>query len=380
VQQFKYIKNIEGNEGTILLYNQIGDSIDENGNTIYGISGSSFAYEMQYLASKCNKINVRINSIGGSVFEGYSIVSSILNSTCKVHCYVDGLAASMAGIIAVSGEKCYMMDYSTLMLHNPSGGDKKILALIKETLVTILSNRTKMSAEDIDSMMSKETWINAKDALEQGLVDEVVSSGKKLKMKKNETLSNMVLIYNKLLTINKMIKVTNHLQLKEDASEQEILNAIESKEAENTTLKNELAELKKQLADIAAEKAEQERLKNEKRKSESTLMVENAIKLGKLKPEDKDATILNASKDDDSFAFVKGLIDRLGNGKESHKPFDIKNFSGKNGSVEDRSTWSYRDWETKDVEGLKNMYANNPEQYEELLKTNKKSKITNVNN
>ena len=55
---FKYIKNISDGEGTILLYSQIGDSVDENGNYVCGISGSSFAYEMQYLQDKCKKINV----------------------------------------------------------------------------------------------------------------------------------------------------------------------------------------------------------------------------------------------------------------------------------------------------------------------------------
>ena len=84
---FKYIKNISENEATILLYNQIGDSVDENGMYVSGISGSAFAYEMQYLQDKCKKINVRINSIGGNVLDGYSIVSVEfgLSNRCRTY-------------------------------------------------------------------------------------------------------------------------------------------------------------------------------------------------------------------------------------------------------------------------------------------------------
>ena len=88
---FKYIKNIVEEEATILLYDQIGDSVDENGMYKSGISGSSFAYEMQYLQDKCKKINVRINSIGGNVLDGYSIVSAILNSKIKCDTARDNL-------------------------------------------------------------------------------------------------------------------------------------------------------------------------------------------------------------------------------------------------------------------------------------------------
>ena len=159
---FKYIKNISENEATILLYNQIGDSVDENGMYVSGISGSAFAYEMQYLQDKCKKINVRINSIGGNVLDGYSIVSAILNSTVKCDTYIDGLAASISGVIAMAGEKCYMADYGTMMLHNPKGGNSEdVLALVKNTLVTILSKRTKLDEDTINKMMDEETWLNA---------------------------------------------------------------------------------------------------------------------------------------------------------------------------------------------------------------------------
>ena len=121
MNKFKYIKNISEDVATINLHGPIGDYVDNSGNLVSGISGSSFANEMQYLQNNCSKINVRINSIGGNVIDGYSIVSAILNSVVRCDTYIDGLAASIAGVIAVAGKKCYMADFGTLMIHNPSG-------------------------------------------------------------------------------------------------------------------------------------------------------------------------------------------------------------------------------------------------------------------
>ena len=154
---------------------------------------------MQYLQDKCKKINVRINSIGGNVLDGYSIVSAILNSTVKCDTYIDGLAASISGVIAMAGDKCYMADYGTMMLHNPIGGNSEdVLALVKNTLVTILSKRTKLDEDTINKMMDEETWLNADQCMEMGLVDFVVKSDKKMKMSTN-SLTEMAFIYNKLI-------------------------------------------------------------------------------------------------------------------------------------------------------------------------------------
>jgi ClpP class serine protease len=129
----------------------------------------------------------------------------------------------MAGVIAVAGKKCYMADYGTLMVHNPTGGnDKKVLALVKDTLVTILTNRTNQKEEDIIKMMDKETWLNSKQALELGMVDEIVSSSKKVKMPENSSLYDMALIYNKVINPKKnMTKINTLLKISNDANESE---------------------------------------------------------------------------------------------------------------------------------------------------------------
>ena len=364
LDNFKYIKNVSEGVGTMHLYGQIGDSVDPNGKYIFGISGSSFAYEMMYLSGICDTINVRINSVGGSVLDGYSIISSILSCSKPVNTYIDGLAASISGVIAMSGVKCYMMDYGTLMLHNPSGtNDQKVLDLVKETLVTILSNRCNKTPEQISAMMEKETWLNAEDAIKHGMVNEIVSSGKKVKIEKTDSLYNMAIIYNKL--INKTMNKTNQLLgLKNEAEESDQVLAIEVLKNSLSEMEAENAKLKSQVEAYNAEKEAKELAEKEALKNKATLMANNAHKEGKLKESEVESTIVNASKDEASFEFVSNMVNRLGNIKEAVKVFNPKNVA----DVEDKSTWTLKEWETKDPEGLKVLYVENKEKFNELAK------------
>ena len=364
MENFKYIKNISEDEGTILLYNQIGDSVDANGNYVSGISGNMFAYEMQYLQDKCKKINVRINSIGGSVLDGYSIVSAILNCKVPVDTYIDGLAASISGVIAMCGKKVKMADYGTLMLHNPSGvEDTAVLDIVKNTLVTILSKRTSKSDDDISNMMNAETWLNASQCMNMGIVDEVVSSQKKISMPKVSNLADMVLIYNKIINPKKqtMEKVFNLLNLKNEATEMEVVDAIEAKDDKNATLEKENEELKARLKAIEDKENEAKELALNELKEKATALVETAITEKKIEETEKEATIEMAVN---NFDLVVNMLSKISNVKDAVKVFDIKNVATPNG--EDRSNWTIRDYEKKDPKALAEIKNSTPAIYEEM--------------
>lgn len=371
INSYKYIQNIADGEGTILLYDQIGNSVDKEGNVKYGISGSQFAHEMQYLQTQCSLINVRINSIGGSVLDGYSIVSAILNSAVPCNTYIDGLAASIAGVIAVAGKKCYMMDYGTLMMHSASGSDdKSMLDLVDGTLNKILSNRTSQTPEQISDIMKAETWYTADQALSSGIVDEIIPSTKKIKVKK-ESLYNMALIYNKLIqTPKKMTEVTNILKLKNEATEQEIVSAIEAKDADAISLKEENEALKLKVSEFEAKELEVKNASDLKLKADATLLIENAIKEKKVKEEEKEELITNAIA---NLPFVTNMLSKIKAVQNATKIFDIKNVETKTGK-EDRSEWTIRDWEKKDVKGLTEMKNESPDQYTELFNSFYKTK------
>lgn len=135
-------------------------------------------------------INLHINSPGGSVFEGTAIFNMLKNSRAFINVYVDGLAASIASVIAMAGDKIYMPANAMMMIHNPwvvceGNADElrkmaddleKIGSLSTETYVE--RSNGKANAEEIQNLMDEETWLTAKEAVELGLADEVVESNK----------------------------------------------------------------------------------------------------------------------------------------------------------------------------------------------------------
>jgi ATP-dependent protease ClpP protease subunit len=357
--ELKHINNILDGVATILLYDQIGTLQQEDGSLSYGISGTQLAYEIQYLneVEKVSRINVRINSIGGSVYEGYSIVSAILNSKAPVDTYVDGLAASIAGVIAMAGQKCYMMDYGTLMLHNPSGdASDDVLSYIKGTIVKIISNRCKRTPEEIGFMMDAETWLSAPDALKMNLCDEVISSAKEFKMDEStrRNLYNLVKVYNKLIIENTNPMTEQEKQELETklAETIERVNSLESAKAEleskNATIEAELTEYKKK-EDAAIE-------------AEIETLVNSAIEAGKIKKESKESFVNLAKKD---LKAVKDSLDAIAVTKAPRIVDALKGTATGKG-VEDRATWSHRDWEKKDPKGLRNMYTSQPDEAKRL--------------
>jgi len=337
IENFKYITNVSEEEGVMLLYSQIGNSIDKNGNISYGISGNAFANEILYLQDKCKSISVRINSIGGSVLEGYSIVSAILKSKVPCNTYIDGLAASISGVIAMAGKKCYMMDYGTLMLHNPSGvEDKEVLGLVKNTLVTILQNRTDLDSDNINTMMDSETWLSANECLSRGMIDSIVSSGKKIKMPTNN-LEEMAFCYNQLINPKNEIMEDKNAEL------------IKSKDAEIAELNSKLEALKKEISD---------KLESEKLEKATELVTKfNVI-------EDKDSLIELAKNNYDT---VEKLLSKVGTVMNAVKVFDAANV------IEEEEEESYSELEKNNPKKLQDMYVNEPEKFKELL--NKHLKI-----
>ena len=198
------IQNVAGDTAHILLYDKIGVTRNKEDGTEEGISGKRFAEELYALARQYRRINVRINSQGGRVTDGLSICAAILNINrsikgVRVDTYVDGLALSIAGLIAVCGKRVYMCNFAQLMLHNPfvssrdaqgkeesenqtASESHKTLYQIKEMLLTLLATRTGLAAETLSQMMNQTTWLGAEAAKAQGFVDEIFDHPKKKAM------------------------------------------------------------------------------------------------------------------------------------------------------------------------------------------------------
>lgn len=257
---FTYTIDPNSEEPIMLIDKHIGYDEQEG----MGIDGGQFVRELLTLDAMGKKrIQVWINSVGGSVTEGQQISFAILNSKAKVDTYCMGIAASIALPIFLSGRKRYMSDYALLMTHPVSGGSYETNQIFKDSIITLVSGRSKKSSEEINAMMNRTTWIDSSEAIEYGMCDEVIlSSEANKKHLRSEDLKaawkEANLILNKVITTPqyKMSKINNRLNLNDQANEESQVAAIDkienrAKEAEslNNSLKTELEAVKNQLAE-----------------------------------------------------------------------------------------------------------------------------------
>lgn len=163
---------------------------------IYGVIGgwwedlntaNSFVRVFKDLESSCERINIHINSPGGSVHEGLPIVNAIKSSTVDVHTYVDGIAYSMGAMIAISAKKgnVHMAKGSLLMLHSVSTGiygnakalrdEADVLDKYDDVLAGLIESRTGKSLDDVKSSYLNHTdnYFTPSEAISEGLVDQV---------------------------------------------------------------------------------------------------------------------------------------------------------------------------------------------------------------
>lgn len=171
--------NIIPGEGhaTLLLYGDIGDG--------YKVESGRIVSELISLQSQYDKIDVRINSRGGDVFSGMAIYNTLRQSKSDITIYIDGVAASIAAIIALCGKPLYMSPYAKLMLHSVSGGTWGNASALRQTadqmeqlqkdLANMIAGRCGMKQEEILAKYfdEKDHWINADEALSMNLVDGI---------------------------------------------------------------------------------------------------------------------------------------------------------------------------------------------------------------
>jgi ATP-dependent Clp endopeptidase proteolytic subunit ClpP len=150
----------------------------------YGISAAAIYDQLKALGS-IKSIRVRLNSNGGSVFEGIAIYNLLKQHSARVNVRIDGLAASMASIIAMAGDDIEIGDGAYLMIHDPLGsvrGDSAdmremadLLDKMRDQLVGIYARRTSQSEEQIKEWMKAETWMTADEAIANRFADRSVA-------------------------------------------------------------------------------------------------------------------------------------------------------------------------------------------------------------
>ncbi|MBR4444204.1 MAG: Clp protease ClpP [Clostridia bacterium] len=141
------------------------------------------------LEAEDGDVTVWSNSPGGNVFAAAEIYTMLKDYAGKVTVKVASLAASAASVVAMAGDTVQMSPTALLMLHDPStvamgnarDMEKAIAALneVKEAIVNAYAAKSGLRRGRIADLMSEETWLNAKKAVELGFADEVLYDGKK---------------------------------------------------------------------------------------------------------------------------------------------------------------------------------------------------------
>ncbi|MBZ7632786.1 Clp protease ClpP [Klebsiella oxytoca] len=160
-------------QAEIYIYDEIG---------FMGVTAKSFVTELKALG-ELSHIDLHINSPGGEVFEGIAIYNALKTTGAAITVHIDGLAASMASILAMVGNPVIMPENTMMMIHKPwgfAGGDANdmrdyanLLDQLENVMIPAYCNKTGKEAEEISAMLADETWLTAAECVALGFADQI---------------------------------------------------------------------------------------------------------------------------------------------------------------------------------------------------------------
>lgn len=178
---FRFVTNKAAKTAEVYIYGDIGETFWGD-----GVSAQAFVDELN--AIDADELAIRINSPGGSAWDGMAIANAIIRHPAKTTTWIDGLAASAASIVAVAGDEVVVSKYGQAMLHNARaivmGTAKDMREVAKQldglnaTMATYYADRS--SSDDDPAAfaraMERETWYNADEMLAAGLATRIDDS------------------------------------------------------------------------------------------------------------------------------------------------------------------------------------------------------------
>lgn len=164
-------------------FHQIDDDTTEI--RIYDVIGWPFMSADEFARDLANintdNIIVAINSPGGDIFDGSAIYNQLKEHSAHIITRIDGIAASMASIIAMAGDEVIATDNAYFMIHDPWSclcGDERdfikvadFLSRVSTTLAENYVRKTGKSLKDIRAMMQEETWFIGQEIVDEGFAD-----------------------------------------------------------------------------------------------------------------------------------------------------------------------------------------------------------------
>ncbi len=177
-KKFWNFKNQDEKTGELTLYGEVASV------TWWGdeITPKEFKADLDGLGD-IDTLNIYINSPGGDVFAGQAIHSMLKRHKAHKNVYIDGLAASIASVVAMAGDTIFMPKNAMMMIHNPwtfglGNADEfrklaEDLDKIREGLIAAYEERSALTRDEIIKIMDDETWLTADECFEYGFCDVV---------------------------------------------------------------------------------------------------------------------------------------------------------------------------------------------------------------
>ena len=180
---FRFVLAKDNNKPAVVyVYGDIGDTMWED-----GVSAQAFVDELD--AIDAPELHVRINSPGGSAWDGLTIANAIMRHPAKTTTFIDGLAASAASVVAFAGDEVVVSKWGRAMLHNAHAMVMGTAADMRDVATQLDALNANMAAYYADRStgaddaaafaraMEKETWYSAEELLAAGLATRIDDSG-----------------------------------------------------------------------------------------------------------------------------------------------------------------------------------------------------------
>ena len=251
--EFRPSSSADSAHTNLFIYDSIG---------AFGVSASQFLADLQSVPAD-SRIVLRIHSPGGDVFDGQAIFTALKRHAGGVTTHIDGLAASMAAVIAMAGDPVQMAGNGMFMIHNVGGGAMgesedlrkaaDMMDKVQETITQIFVGKTGLSRKRLTELMDSETWLTASEALEMGFVDEITGEMKMAaefdlsKFKNSPRLTEKLAAMSKP-TVAELTETISQLEVAATASQE----AISKLETENTEGAAAVATLTASLTEASA--------------------------------------------------------------------------------------------------------------------------------
>lgn len=170
------VKNLTDKSADLYIYGEIVDNSDFKWDEA-DVMPDDVKHALEQVDG-LDELNIYVNSPGGSVFSGLAIYNMLKRNKAKKIVHIDGVAASMASVIALVGDEVYMPSNAFMMIHKPltiAIGNANDFRKIADDLDTIESGlmqayeenlRDGADIEDVKEMVNDETWLTADEAIE----------------------------------------------------------------------------------------------------------------------------------------------------------------------------------------------------------------------